>query len=410
MARAAAKKSQASKTAAKKAATKKTTPRAAKAARSPARTRSRSVYPERIFAIASPRSVAGLSLFEPGKQVDSTNVGAFVSDAGATERAVGLLADAGFEVLQATQFTINIAGSREVFENAFETTIFAEERPTMKQRGIEEEATYFDTRDTPVQGLIDTSNTRFNDVLEGVAIEEPVYPATPTSFPPPVDYWHLDVPADVSLGCNADLAHRSGITGRGVTVAMVDTGWQQHPFFTDRGYRVDPTVLGPGTADPGIDENGHGTGESANIFATAPDIRLMPVKTANASGALVNVTAAFNAAVALGPHIISNSWTSNVQFGPLSAAMLAREAAVAAAWASGIIVVFAAGNGHWGFPGQHPDVISVGGVDIAQNGALRASDYVSGFMSNIYEATRPRRLRAGGNVARPTIMLSVPEG
>ena len=50
----------------------------------------------------------------------------------------------------------------------------------------------------------------------------------------------------------------------------------------------------------------------------------------------------------------------------------------------GIVVVFAAGNGHWGFPGQHPDVISVGGVDIGQNGTLRASDYASGFMSNIY--------------------------
>ena len=53
-------------------------------------------------------------------------------------------------------------------------------------------------------------------------------------------YWHLDVPADVSLGCNADRAHRAGITGRGIRVAMVDSGWQPHPFFTDRGYRVEP--------------------------------------------------------------------------------------------------------------------------------------------------------------------------
>jgi subtilisin family serine protease len=193
---------------------------------------------------------------------------------------------------------------------------------------------------------------------------------------------------------------------------MVDTGWQTHPFFTSRGYRVDPTLLGPGTADAGVDENGHGTGESANIFATAPDVTLKPVKAATASGALVNLTAAFNAAVALNPHIISNSWTSDVRFGPLSAALQARAAAVAAAWGTGIVVVFAAGNGHWGFPGQHPDVISVGGVDIAIDGSLRASNYASGFMSNIYPGRRvPDMSGIVGMLPKAmNIMLPLPPG
>ena len=38
------------------------------------------------------------------------------------------------------------------------------------------------------------------------------------------------------------------------------------------------------------------------------------------------------------------------------------------------MVACPAGNGQWGFPGQLPDVISVGGVDIAQDGSLQASD------------------------------------
>ena len=70
--------------------------------------------------------------------------------------------------------------------------------------------------------------------------------------------------------------------------------------------------------------------------------------------------------------------------GPLSAAQQAQAAAIAAAVASGIVVCFSAGNGHWGFPGQHPDVISVGGVYRDQNGNLQASNYASGFVSNIY--------------------------
>jgi hypothetical protein len=56
--------------------------------------------------------------------------------------------------------------------------------------------------------------------------------------------------------------------------------------------------------------------------------------------------------------------------------------------AGGITVIFSAGNGHWGFPGQHPDVISAGGVFMNEDETLQASDYASGFMSNIYPGRR----------------------
>jgi subtilisin family serine protease len=202
-------------------------------------------------------------------------------------------------------------------------------------------------------------------------------------YAPLKSYWHLRMPGDVSLATNADRAHRSGVTGKGIRVAMCDSGWFKHPFFVGRGYRVAPVTLGPGTSNPTHDENGHGTGESANIFAVAPDVELLPVKMS-----FVNTTAAFNAAVGLGPHVISNSWGSSKQFGPLSAADQALAAAIAAAVASGIVVVFSAGNGHWGFPGQHPDVISAGGVFMDRDESLRASNYASGFMSNIYANRR----------------------
>jgi subtilisin family serine protease len=203
------------------------------------------------------------------------------------------------------------------------------------------------------------------------------------SFAPTKSYWHLDVPAGISLGCNADRAHRSGITGKGIKVAMCDTGHFAHPFFAARGYRVSPVVLGPGAVSPANDEVGHGTGESANIFAVAPDVQLLPVKMS-----FVNTTAAFNAAVGLGPDIITCSWGSSLQNGPLSAADQALAAAIATAVASGIIVVFSAGNGHFGFPGQHPDVISAGGTFMKIDGSLQASDYASGFISNIYPNRR----------------------
>ena len=88
--------------------------------------------------------------------------------------------------------------------------------------------------------------------------------------------------------------------------------------------------------------------------------------------------------MALAPHVISNSWGSDKQNPPLSAADSALAAAIATAVANGIVVVFSAGNGHFGFPGQHPDVISAGGVFMDEAGGLQASDYASGFASVIY--------------------------
>ncbi len=294
-----------------------------------------------------------------------------------------MLVDAGFDVLSANTAMINFCGSRTAFERAFATSLIAEEREVLKPGGVEDTATFFDSVDTDLSGYIDPAGTEFGRVLEGIALEEPNYPMG-NAMPPNVDSWYLQVPGGVSLALNADKAHRSGRTGRGVKVAMVDTGWYRHPFFTDRGYRADRAVLGPGAANRDDDEIGHGTGESANIFAAAPDCTLLPVKAANASGALVNMTAAFNEAVALDPDIITNSWGASVQFGPLSAARQAQAAAISAAVASGIVVCFSAGNGHWGFPGQHPDVISVGGVFRDDDGSLQASDYSSGFVSNVY--------------------------
>ena len=345
-------------------------------------------FPERIFAVASPHSMGGVSMFTPGLTIDAANVGAFESDEGLVRQAIARLQEAGFEVLFATTRTINIAGSRTTFERAFSTRLVSVERQAVKSGGVIGKSTCFDSPDTPVFGLIDTANSPFADTLEGVAIEQPYSLQVPTAFPPPVGYWHLDVPADVSLGCNADRAHRSGVTGLGIRIAMVDTGQAAHPFFTDRGYRVEATVLGPGTVDAHIDSVGHGTGESANIFSTAPDITLLPVKCANASGSLVNTTAAFAAAAALNPTIISCSWSRSIMNGPLDAAANALATEVASAVNAGIIVCFSASNGGWGFPAQMPEVIAVGGVFMERDGSMRASDYASGFMSNVYAGRR----------------------
>lgn len=336
--------------------------------------------PPRIFAHASPRSISGISMFEADGQIRADTVGNFFSETEVVEAAVARLREADFEILQISPTSINFSGTPTQFRRAFQTDIVVEDRPVIKPGMKEDVGQFLDSPDTNLSGLVQTEGTNFADAIEGIALEEPRYEmAGPSMFAPLKSYWHLRLPGDVSLACNADRAHRAGITGKGIKVAMVDSGWFKHPYFVGRGYKAAPVVLGPGAVNPLRDESGHGTGESANIFANAPDVDFTPVKMNFA-----NSIGAFNAAVALHPHIITCSWGSHHPSGPLSAADMALAAAISAAVASGIVVVFSAGNGHYGFPGMHPDVISAGGAFMRPDETLEASNYASSYPGNVY--------------------------
>src|SRR5918998_3617340 len=336
------------------------------------------MVPPVVYAEASVRNLAPRRTVSEGASVTRETVPDFHSEPGLVEAAVARLRDAGFRVLQAGQTTVTIAPPAALYEEAFGTRVVAEERETLKYYGRDGTATFLECPDTEVPGLIDPSGSPLLETIEGVALNEPVYPQA-SAVPPSPAYWHLDVPGGVSRGIGADEAHRAGFTGRGVRVVMVDTGWYRHPFFARYDYAATVAVLGPGAANPEHDEDGHGTGESANLFAVAPAAELTMVKMnfANPAGAI-------KAAIELGPDVISCSWATSKANPPLSAADQAMTAAVAEAVRRGVLVVFAAGNRYWGFPGQHPDVISVGGVFLRPDGALEASNYASGFRSRLY--------------------------
>lgn len=340
------------------------------------------LVPALIYAQASVRSLGGTSLFDvTPDDITQETVDQFRSDKALVRQAVNRLKKAGFTILNVSDISIGIAAPADVYTRAFNTEIVAEERPTLKQQQVLEPATFLDSTNTGEDqpGLIATDNSDLAELLEGVALSYPVY-LFEQAFAPTKAYWHLRVPGDVSLALNADRVHRLGFTGKRIRVTMVDTGWYEHPYFKERGYNYKPVILAPGASNAVEDANGHGTAESANVFAIAPDVIFNMVKMG------FDATTSFNAAVQQNPkpHIISCSWGFSIQGAPLPAALNPLAAAIASAVGQGITVVFSAGNGHWGFPGQHPDVISAGGVFRTPDGTLQASDYSSGFQSTIY--------------------------
>lgn len=336
----------------------------------------------KIYAQASVKSLLSTSIFS-SRDITDSNIKDFTPNKKSIKKAIQKLESLGFEVFANNGITISIAGSKELFEKVFDTTLTNKVKD-INSGGETEKVSYWDTPDNLPVGFLETAQSPLADVIEGIAISEPPIHFE-NAFAPTKSYWHLRVPGDVSLGINADKAHRKGFTGKGVRVVMVDTGWYEHPYFKNRGYNYMPTVLGPGASLPLQDQVGHGTAESANIFAVAPDVMFRMVKQGN------DAVGDFNTAVNLvpRPHIISCSWGYDIPNGPLSPFLQTLAAAVANAVNLGIVVIFSAGNGHVGFPGQHPSVISAGGVFMHPDGVtLEASNYSSGFLSTIYPGRR----------------------
>ena len=324
-----------------------------------------------VFAQASPISIGGKSLFTPDP-ITSKNVRQFYSAPQVVKAAIKKLQLAGFKVHPEGNTSIGISGPVDVFEKAFHVSLQKVEN--------KKHQSYWINITGKIKGFINTQGTHFDDVLEGIALTIPSeyyeYP-----YPPQVNYWHLRLPGDVSLALNADKAHRKSVTGKGVRVTLHDSGFYQHPYYQGRGYRYRGLIIPPNSINyPKRDRIGHGTGIAANLFAISPDCELsMAVK-------FVDPVLEFNHAANMDPKpdVISCSWGYEVSGAILEPYQQTLAAAVADAVSRNIIVVFAAGNGHHAFPGQHPDVISVGGAYITQQNTLEASSYASSFESLVY--------------------------
>ena len=157
--------------------------------------------------------------------------------------------------------------------------------------------------------------------IDGVVIEKPkqFHGVFPSPIPPSSPKYHLRLPSDVAIALGAQAAWRKGYHGENVTIAMPDSGWYRHPFFTANGYKVKKPIVAIPDTDPSKDPVGHGTGESANIFAVAPGSELQPIRGTDTQGNFVGVIAGFLKAKSLAPQIITNSWGGDFDYPPTEA-------------------------------------------------------------------------------------------
>lgn len=317
-------------------------------------------------------------MFEAEQYLTPENIENFIPEGGAAEEAAHILQDLGFRILHVGVFSISGEAPQHLWENTFGTEVESVTEKINENHPDRGERTY----------LYHKGGASFKIPEKLSKFVERAYPQKPPTFyesplPPTAPYHYLDVPGDVSLVLRAGKVNREGITGKGVMVAMPDTGFYAHEFYKWRGYSYNRTIA-EDAVDLERDDYGHGTAEAANIFSSAPDIDFVGVKMGP------NATLGFKKAMDLNPAVITCSWGWSIKEGPLPNYLKPIEAAVIYAVKNlGITVVFSAANGGYGFPGQMPQVISAGGVYAHKNLAgedleLEASNYSSSFTSKVY--------------------------
>jgi serine protease AprX len=219
----------------------------------------------------------------------------------------------------------------------------------------------------------------------------------------------------------ADTLQQAGITGRGVTIAMLDSGLWQAPS-QNYGARVLATIdvtnggSGPVTGDP----YGHGThitsiaaGGAANLsgnyLSIAPQASLVIVRAFNGQGGgrYIDVISGLNWIVANRKKY--NIRVINLSFGAPPESYYWNDPlnqAVMAAWQAGIVVVVAAGNEGPApmtidVPGNVPYVITTGALTDNYTPYNLTDDRLASFSSAgpTYEGfVKPEVISPGGHM------------
>lgn len=315
------------------------------------------------------RPAAGKSVGKTSRRVTPENVKEFLPSPETLETGARELKRVGFRIEQIAATHLTVSGPPGLFEQVFEVRLYEDHTPILHPPSQETQSFYRPEGDPRIP-------PQFADWLESIHFAVPpvfFVDATPPSLP----YDHMQVPHDVARDMDALKCHQRGITGAGVRLAMVDSGFMTplHPYYPPHGYNIQPVSSAADDPAPGSDDYGHGTAIASCALAVAPGVTFLPVKTKPSA------TAAFSRAVELEPDIITNSWGLAYFGAPIFSAPL--QLAINNAVADGIVVCFSCGNGGWpGWPGTEPAVISVGGVYVGPDDTLSAADYAaSGTLS-----------------------------
>lgn len=350
---------------------------------------------ECVGAVVSMRTVSGGSVFDPKGPITAARASAFSSSLGEARQVADILIRQGFEITNFHTSAMSFSGTPERFQSVFGIRLEKRAKPGGRGRSTE---TFVPARDEAPK-LLDLP-AAFRPHAEGVAIACPPKLVDDASLPvrdisDRQSSQHC-LADELAMAIWGDGSASPTSSGDGVVMAQISTGHYRHRFFAERRYRVLPTLLGPNQKHALRDDHGHGTGEAACLFASAPNLRLRPVKGLLDPVGDILMTIESRPR----PDLIVNSWGYDVdQSGwdrlkaddpNLHNYLRLLELAIAQAVAKGIVVAAASPRTWRSFPAAHPDVLAIGSASRDGHSAVESGLFpgrnLPDFLSNAAQA------------------------
>ncbi|PIM54300.1 hypothetical protein CS062_05175 [Roseateles chitinivorans] len=323
---------------------------------------------EEVTVTISPRTRGGIRLRDMRGRMQEVALHDAKPDESHLVDAVDFLLSEGMSIVRVGRFGITASGPAQLVQDLLSVSlgIGAARRPVIDRalrlfsiQGQSPEPA--DLFAAPRESL-SIAGSRIHASIDDFTFTPPARPSI-ADRPPAVGY-----PVLQDAEVRRALGHDGSLDGHGVKVAIIDSGFfRQHPLFMRRPYDFE-------SVDSGADETGHGTAMAWNILNVAPGCTLRGYRQDDIAGAIER-------AADDGAKIISCSWgwpdEQSFNLLELSIRSVIEE--------DGATVLCAAGNGERYWPASHPRVVAVGGVYAnPQDGSLEASDFASGFRSDLY--------------------------
>jgi serine protease AprX len=294
----------------------------------------------------------------------------------AVARATEHLGALGFTVLRVGRFGISVRGPAELVADVIGSGLQVMAQPSVQQTRSMAPSMMSAAGSTPLPGQLFvmpseslSMSARISDDLDSFLFTPPpIYFAPPTPTPPTVP-WSAVGRDEIRAGLNVPAG---APTGAQVRVGIVDTGFFPHPYYAP--FSIDRLPV-PTSGSPSVDANGHGTAILFNLVSVAPGAEIKAFAQSNPPQDALEV--AFDDH---GCRVISCSWGWDRE--QVSTVL---EATIRDLASEDAVLLFAAGNGHYAWPGSMPEVLSIGGVFYDPIGTtITASNYASGFRSTRY--------------------------
>jgi hypothetical protein len=177
-------------------------------------------------------------------RLSSASVSSFVPEPLQVDRAIYELHRRGFTLTRRGRLSVSVRGTRQQFQKVFGTSLETFRLP--RSQNADAHAFYYPPPGAPwnpdpaLMEMIDDAYIQWPHMYmarkrrvarKRKTSSKPDRHATTavSAVPPHVDYYHLEMPTDVPALLNATRVHRAGATGKGVRIAMIDSGFATAP-------------------------------------------------------------------------------------------------------------------------------------------------------------------------------------